>query len=179
MRISRWRITRLMLTSKHRLRCEELNPAVSLIVAVADNGVIGSNGGLPWGIPEDLKRFKSLTLGKPCIMGRKTWDSLPKKPLAGRTNIVITRDPSYHAEGAIFAHSFEEAVEIAAGEQPSEIVIIGGEAIFAAALPMAGRIHLTRIMAAPEGDVFMPAINAAEWQEIRNEGPYESGGLRF
>jgi dihydrofolate reductase len=156
-----------------------LNPTVTLIVAAAENGVIGSNGALPWRIPEDLKRFKRLTLGKPCIMGRKTWDSLPKKPLTGRTNIVLTRDPDYRAGNAIIARSFDEALAIAAREQSDEIAIIGGEAIFAAALPIARRIHLTKIMAAPAGDAFMPAIDTKKWRETKSEGPYESGGLRF
>ena len=89
------------------------------VVAVAENGVIGNKGALPWRIPEDLKRFKALTLGKPCIMGRKTWDSLPKKPLPGRTNIVVTRDPAFRADGAEVAHSFEDALGIAARGSPS------------------------------------------------------------
>ena len=156
-----------------------MSPPVALVVAAAENGVIGFNGALPWRIPEDMKRFKSLTIGKPCIMGRKTWDSLPKKPLPGRMNIVITRDANYHANGALVAHSFDEAIELAAREYPGEIAIIGGEAVFAAALPIAGRIHLTKIMAAPEGDAFMPAIDPAQWQQAKSEGPYESGGLRF
>ena len=155
-----------------------MKPIVALIVAVAENGVIGRNGGLPWRIPEDLKRFKSITLGKPCIMGRKTWDSLPRKPLPGRTNIVITRAPDFRAEGAFVAHSFAEAVALAEREQPSEIAIIGGHAIFAAALPIAGRIHLTKVLADPEGDTVMPAIDPAEWEEKTREGPYGSG-LRF
>ncbi len=156
-----------------------MNPTITLIVAVAKNGVIGNQGALPWRIPEDLKRFKALTLGKPCIMGRKTWDSLPKKPLPGRTNIVLTRDSAFRAKGAEVAHSFDEALGIAARESPPEIMIIGGEAIFVASLPLAQRIELTEVMAAPEGDTFMPPFERAEWRETRREGPYEAGALRY
>ena len=152
---------------------------LTLVVAVAKNGVIGNRGGLPWRIPEDLKRFKALTLGKPCIMGRKTWDSLPKKPLPGRTNIVVTRDSAFRESGAEVAHSFEEALGIAALESPPEIMIIGGAAIFAAMLPLAHRIELTEVLAAPEGDAFMPPLDRAEWQETKREGPHEAGALRY
>jgi dihydrofolate reductase len=152
---------------------------LTLVVAVAENGVIGNKGALPWRIPEDLKRFKALTLGKPCIMGRKTWDSLPKRPLPGRTNIVVTRDSAFRAEGAEVAHSFEEALVIAARGIPAEIMIIGGAAIFAAALPLARRVELTEVMAAPEGDAFMPPFDCAQWQETKREGPYEAGALRY
>jgi dihydrofolate reductase len=146
------------------------------MVAVAENGVIGAKGALPWHIPEDLKRFKALTLGKPLVMGRKTWDSLPRKPLPGRTNIVVTRDVGFHAEGALVVHSVEEALAAAEREQPSEIMVIGGEAIFAAALPHAKRIHWTQIMAPVEGDAFMPEPDPRNWGEVAREGPFESGG---
>ncbi len=153
--------------------------SICLIVAVAENGVIGSKGGLPWRIPEDLKRFKALTLGKPCIMGRRTWDSLPRKPLPGRTNIVVTRDPQFRAEGATLAHSFDEALRLARAESPQEIMVIGGEAIFAAALPIANRIYLTEIAANPEGDAFMPEFDRSEWREISREGPFDAAGLAY
>ena len=153
--------------------------ALTLVVAVAENGVIGNKGALPWRLPEDLKRFKALTLGKPCIMGRKTWDSLPRKPLPGRANIVVTRDHAFRAAGAEIAHSFEDALGIAARGTPDEIMIIGGAAIFAAALPLAQRVELTQIMVAPEGDAFMPAFDRAQWQETKREGPHEAGGLRY
>jgi dihydrofolate reductase len=152
---------------------------LTLVVAVAENGVIGNKGALPWRIPEDLKRFKAITLGKPCIMGRKTWESLPKKPLPGRTNIVVTRDHSFHGEGAEIAHSFEDALDIAARRSLDEIMIIGGEAIFRAALPLAQRIALTEVMAAPQGDAFMPPFDRTEWQETAREGPHEAGTLRY
>jgi dihydrofolate reductase len=152
---------------------------VTLIVAVATNGVIGVKGALPWRLPEDLKRFKALTLGKPIIMGRKTWESLPKKPLPSRTNIVVTRDPAFRAEGALLAYSVEDAIAASEREEPKEIAVIGGEAIFAAALPRASRIHWTEVMASPEGDAFMPPFDLAQWQETAREGPFESGGLRY
>jgi dihydrofolate reductase len=151
---------------------------ITLIVAVAENGVIGAKGGLPWHIPEDLKRFKALTLGKPILMGRKTWDSLPRKPLPGRTNIVVTREPGFHADGAVVAHSIEDALVAAEREQPEEIMVIGGQAIFAATLPRASRIHWTQIIARPEGDAVMPPLDS-NWRETAREGPFESGGLRY
>jgi dihydrofolate reductase len=152
---------------------------LTLIVAVADNGVIGARGALPWHLPEDLKRFKALTLGKPILMGRKTWESLPRKPLPGRTNIVVTRDAGFHADGAVVAHSIEDALVAAERERPEEIIVIGGEAIFAATLPIARRVHRTQIMTRPDGDAFMPPLDSKEWQETAREGPFESGGLRY
>jgi dihydrofolate reductase len=142
---------------------------ISLILARADNGVIGSKGGLPWRLPDDLRRFKSLTMGKPCIMGRKTWESLPKKPLPGRTNIVVTRDRAFAAEGAVAVHSFEEALARAEDENATEIMVIGGAEIFALAMPRADRIHLTEIHATPEGDVRFPAFAPQQWRETARE----------
>ena len=149
---------------------------ISLVVAAAENGVIGHRGALPWRLPEDLKRFKSLTMGKPVIMGRKTWDSLPKKPLPGRTNIVVTRNLDCRAEGALVAHSFADAI---AQANADEIMVIGGEAIFAEALPLAQIVHLTEVAASPECDAFMPPIDRNAWREIAREGPYEADGLRY
>jgi dihydrofolate reductase len=158
-------------------------PPITLIVAVAENGVIGAAGGMPWHLPEDLKRFKALTLGKPVLMGRKTWESLPKKPLPGRTNIVVTRDAGFRADGALVAHSIEDGLTLAAREQPTEIMVIGGAAIFAEVLPRASRIHWTQIMTRPKGDAFMPPLDTKQWRETQSEGPFESasdpGGLRY
>jgi dihydrofolate reductase len=142
---------------------------ISLILARADNGVIGNQGGLPWRLPDDLRRFKALTIGKPCIMGRKTWESLPKKPLPGRTNIVVTRSRAFAAEGAVVVHSFEEARAQAKKENPAEIMVIGGAEIFAAAMSRAARIHLTEIHAAPQGDVRFPAFGPRQWRETARE----------
>jgi dihydrofolate reductase len=152
---------------------------VTLVVAVAANGVIGRNGALPWHLPEDLKRFKQLTLGRPCIMGRRTWDSLPRKPLPGRTNIVLTRDPSFSAPGAVVARDFDEALRRADAEHPQAIMVIGGEAVFAAALPLAKRIELTQIEQHVEGDAVMPAIDASIWHEVKREGPLSRGALSY
>jgi dihydrofolate reductase len=156
-----------------------LSPQVMLVVAVAENGVIGHKGGLPWRIPEDLQRFKALTLGKPCIMGRKTWESLPRKPLPGRTNIVVTRDAGFRAEGVCRASDFEHALQIAAEGDPPEIAVIGGEKIFEAAVPRARRIYLTEVAGRPDGDAHMPPINRDEWRELLRESPRETGGVRY
>ncbi len=152
---------------------------ISLVVAAAENGVIGHRGALPWRIPEDLKRFKALTMGKPVIMGRKTWDSLPRKPLSGRGPISSSRAIRIsETDGAIVAHSFADAIALAKPGE-SEIAVIGGEAIFAAALPLAQTIHLTEVAASPDGDAFMPPIDRTQWREIAREGPYEANGLRY
>ena len=150
---------------------------ISLVVAVAKNGVIGPCNRLPWHIPEDLKRFKTLTMSKPIVMGRKTWDSLPRKPLAGRLNIVITRNPNFRAEGARVAHTFEQAIALA--QPAAEIMVIGGEAIFAAALPVADTIYMTQVASSPAGDAFMPLIDRAHWREAACEGPYDADGLSY
>ena len=152
---------------------------IALVVAASENGVIGAAGTLPWHIPEDLRRFKALTLGKPCIMGRKTWQSLPRKPLPGRTNIVVSRDPAFRAEGARLATDFESALRLAAQENPHEIAVIGGENIFAAALPYAHRIHFTEIAGHIAGDAFMPRFDRSEWRETGRDGPHQSGHLSY
>ena len=146
-----------------------MSARIALVVARASNGIIGAGGGLPWRVPEDLRRFKALTLGKPCIMGRKTWESLPKRPLPGRTNIVVTRDAAFRAEGATLVHSFGEALACAGAEAPEEIAVIGGADIFRAALPHANRIHLTEIHAAFDGDVLMPSFDPRDWREVARE----------
>jgi dihydrofolate reductase len=154
-------------------------PPIVLVVAAAENRVIGDRGRLPWRIPEDLKRFKALTMGRPCIMGRKTWESLPRKPLPGRTNIVVSRDAVYRGEGARVVPDFPAALRVATEEHPAEIAVIGGEQIFAAALPLSHRIELTEVYARPNGDAFMPELNVAEWREIARDGPHEVGGVRY
>ncbi len=153
--------------------------AISFVLARADNGVIGNKGAIPWRIPEDMRRFKALTMGNPIVMGRKTWDSFPKKPLPGRTNIVITRDSTWHAEGAVAVHSLDEALARARAENPAEIAVIGGADIWHLALPHATRIHLTEVHTAPEGDVMMPALDAAVWREAAREDKQAADGLRY
>ena len=150
---------------------------VSLVVAMADNGVIGRDGVLPWRIPEDMRHFKSLTFGKPCIMGRKTWDSLPRKPLPGRENIVVTRDWEFRADGAFVAHSLDEAFAHAQGA--AEICVIGGAGIYKEALPRATRIHLTEVHGSFEGDVALPPFDNTLWRESGREDHATSDGLRY
>jgi dihydrofolate reductase len=152
-------------------------PVIALIVAVAENGVIGRDGKLPWRIPEDMKWFRERTAGRPMIMGRKTWESFPKRPLPGRTNIVITRDASYKAEGAAVVTSLEAALDVARGEAPKEIIVIGGAEIYRAALPLAGRIYLTSVHGESAGDTHFPALNRDEWVETI-WGVYPSSGER-
>jgi dihydrofolate reductase len=142
-------------------------------VARARNGVIGRDGGLPWRLKSDLKLFKATTLGKPVIMGRKTWDSLPKRPLPGRMNIVLTRDGSFEPEGAVVCERFEEAVSIAREQAEDdgaeEVCVIGGAALFALALPKARRMYLTEVEANVAGDVIFPPFEEADWREVRRE----------
>jgi dihydrofolate reductase len=145
---------------------------ISLIVAVALNGVIGRDGKLPWRIPSDLKRFRQLTMGKPVIMGRRTFQSLAK-PLDGRHNIVVTRDPAFVAGGAVAVASFEAALRVARERAQArgvdEIMVIGGAEIYRTALPLANRIYLTRVHAAPDGDTFFPEPDGANWREVVHE----------
>ena len=150
---------------------------VSLVVAMADNGVIGKAGRLPWRIPDDMRRFKALTLGKPCVMGRKTWESLPKKPLPGRLNIVVTREKSYRAEGATVVHSLDEA--LAHAGDADEICIIGGAGIYRAALSRARLVHLTQVHGDIDGDTRMPLFDRTQWRETAREDHATPEGLRF
>lgn len=140
---------------------------VSLIVAVAENGVIGKDNQLPWHLPNDLKYFKNQTWGLPILMGRKTFDSIGK-PLPGRQSIVITRSQDWQHEGVEVVHSVEEAVQKAETLGAKEIFVIGGAEIFATALPQANRIYRTRIHHSFEGDVFLPELNESEWQLVRS-----------
>jgi dihydrofolate reductase len=145
---------------------------ITLVVAVADNGVIGRDGGLPWRLSSDLKTFRRLTMGKPLIMGRRTFQSL-KKPLDGRDNIVVTRDEGFRPAGAIVAPSFPAALaqaERCARERGvDEVMVIGGADIFAEALPLAGRIYKTEVQGSPEGDTLMPKVDWDRWQEVSRE----------
>ena len=134
----------------------------SLVVAVAENGVIGRNNQLPWRLPEDLAYFKRVTMGHPIIMGRRTYESIGR-PLPGRTNIVVTNNRDFEAAGCIVVHSLEEAWK-AAGNA-GEVSIIGGTALFQATLPVADRIHLTEVHANVEGDTFFPHFDRHDWRE--------------
>jgi dihydrofolate reductase len=148
-------------------------PQIALVVARARNGVIGRDGRLPWRLRSDLQWFKANTIGKPCIMGRATWASLPLKPLPGRLNIVLSRDPDFRLEKALVCTTLEEALEVAretaTEDGVSEVAVIGGAAIFAAALPRAKRIYLTEVDADVEGDTYMPAFDETDFVEIRSE----------
>ena len=157
-------------------------PVISLVVARGRNGVIGRDGDLPWRLRSDLQRFKAITIGKPCLMGRKTWESLPLRPLPGRLNLVLTRDQSYEAEGmakgALVCATLDEAIEIAREtaeeDNVDEICIIGGTALFEAALPRARRLYVTEVDAAPQGDARFPDFDPADWTEVSSE-PHEAG----
>jgi dihydrofolate reductase len=145
---------------------------VSAVVAASDNGVIGRDGGLPWHVSSDLKLFKEITLGKPVIMGRRTWESLPRQPLPGRRNIVITRNADYVAEGAEIVRSVDEALAACEGEP--EVSIIGGGQVYAQAMDRTDRIYLTRIHLEVEGDTFLPEFPADEWEEVERRA-FEKG----
>jgi dihydrofolate reductase len=142
-------------------------------VARARNGVIGLNGGLPWRLKSDLAIFRELTMGKPIVMGRKTWDSLPRRPLPGRTNIVLSRDGRFEPKGAVACEDFQEAVQIgrdqAREDGVDEICVIGGAALFEIALPRARRLYLTEVEAEPEGDVGFPLFDETAWTEVRRD----------
>ena len=146
---------------------------LALVVARARNGVIGRDGTLPWRLKSDMAWFKANTLGKPVIMGRKTWESLPRRPLPGRTNIVLSRDLSFETQGALVCENFSEGLQIAreqaADDGVDEVCVIGGAALFEAALPKAKRIYLTEVLADVDGDVTFPAFDEAAWTEVSRE----------
>lgn len=151
-------------------------PEIVLVVAVADNGVMGADGGMPWHLSADFRRVKALTMGKPLVMGRKTFDSLPGI-LPGRRHIVITRDASWQADGAERADSLEQALDLANAPQ---IIIFGGAQIYARALPLADRIEWTEVHARPEGDTYFPDFDRSEWTEtFRESHPADSQSPAF
>ena len=159
---------------------------VVLIVAVADNGVIGAGGTIPWRLKTDLQRFKALTLGKPVVMGRKTFVSL-RRPLPGRTNIVVTRDANFRSAGAVVTTSLTAARAVATGDAlrrlATEIAVIGGAEIYAQWMDYADRLEITEVHARPAGDTYFAAIDAAKWEEVarvRNSaGPDDSADFSF
>lgn len=152
--------------------------ALHLIYARAANGVIGRNNQLPWHLPEDMAHFKALTQGCPVVMGRKTWDSLPPRfrPLPGRTNIVVTRQTDWQAEGALRASSLAQALQLAA--DAPVVWVIGGAQIYAEALPAAAVVEVTEIAADFEGDAFAPALGP-EWREAARSDHTSATGLPF
>jgi dihydrofolate reductase len=157
---------------------------ISLIVAVAEGGVIGHKGGLPWHLSADLRYFKRTTMGHPLVMGRKTWDSIGR-PLPGRENIVITRRPDFAPAGVHVCHDLDPAVALAEGfaqrDRVDEIMVIGGAQIFDAVLPRADRIYLTEIHATFPGDVFFAAPDLARWRETSRSERHtdERSGLDY
>ncbi len=145
---------------------------IALIVAAAENGVIGRNNALPWDIPADLQYFKRTTMGKPILMGRKTFESIGR-PLPGRTNIVISANPEYRADGVRVVSSLDEAValaeDIALIDGATELMVIGGAQIYAAALARAARIYMTEVHAEVHGDAFLPPLDVSAWREVSRE----------
>jgi dihydrofolate reductase len=159
----------------------------SLVAAVAKNGVIGAGGGLPWRLSSDLKRFRSVTLGKPVVMGRRTWDSIGR-PLAGRTNIVVSRSASAEPGGEMFwVNTLDSAMalarQIAERTGAEEICVIGGGDIFAETIDQADRLYVTHVMAEPTGETYFPAIDPVVWRPVRREvmprGANDSADMEF
>ncbi|WP_298377931.1 dihydrofolate reductase [Azospirillum sp.] len=152
---------------------------ITLVVAAATNGVIGKDGVLPWDLPSDLKRFKELTLGKPILMGRKTWDSLPRRPLPGRDNLVVSRTQGTGPrDGAQWFRDHASALDWARKAGAAELCVIGGAALFADLIPLADRVHLTRIDHIIDGDAVLPPLGDG-WIERWSSPPQEENGLRF
>ena len=143
---------------------------IVLSVAVAENGVIGAGGTIPWRLKSDMQRLKAMTIGKSVVMGRKTFESIPRRPLPGRTNIVVTRDAAYRAAGAVVTTSFADAKAIATGDAlrrfATEIAIIGGAEIYAQWMDDADRLEITEVHASPEGDTRFATIDAKVWEEV-------------
>lgn len=152
---------------------------VSLVAAVARGGVIGRDGGIPWRLPEDVERFKSLTTGHPVVMGRRTWDSLPNRfrPLPRRRNVVVTRNVGWRADGAERAGSVEEALALLADEE--QVFVIGGAEVYRAALPHADELALTEIDLDAEGDTFFPEWDRSAYEETEREDHVSADGTRF
>lgn len=160
--------------------------AVVLLAAVAENGVIGRDNALPWRLKSDLQRFRALSIGKPVVMGRKTYRSIGK-PLPGRTNIVVTRDPNFRAEGVVVAMSVDAALEAARDDArrrgANEIMVIGGTEIFTQTMGLADRLEITHVHARPAGDTFFPAIDPKRWREAARSdhpaGPQDDAAVSF
>ncbi len=140
---------------------------ISIIVAVSDDWGIGRGNELLWHIPEDMKRFKSLTMGKAVIMGKKTWESLPRKPLKGRKNIVLTDDPHDLIEGAVTAYSIEDAIRKCGNDE--EVFIIGGGSVYRQFVALAGRLYITHVHKKAPADVYFPEIDGSIWKTVEKE----------
>jgi len=157
-------------------------PLLSLIAAVARNGVIGAGGAIPWRIPTDLQRFKASTMGKPLIMGRKTFDSIGA-PLPGRRTIVVTRDARWSRDGVAVARDLEAALALSRAAKSEEIMVAGGAEIYAATIGLADRLHITEIDLSPDGDAYFPEIDARLWRVAKSmpgfRGPRDEAEFRF
>jgi dihydrofolate reductase len=159
---------------------------IVLMVAVADNGVIGSGGAIPWRLKTDQQRLKAMTMDKPVVMGRKTFLSL-RRPLPGRTNIVVTRDAGFRAAGAVVTTSLADALMVATGDalrrSAAEIAVIGGAEIYAQSMAFADRLEITEVHARPEGDTYLAAIDFADWEEVarvrNSSGPDDSADFSY
>ncbi len=160
---------------------------IVLIVAVADNGVIGAGNAIPWRLKTDQRRLKAITLGKPIVMGRKTFLSLPRRPLPGRTNIVVTRDAAFRAAGAVVTISLSEALATARADalrrSVAEIAVIGGAEIYAQCMELADRLDVTEVHASPDGETRFPPIDSTSWQEVSRidhpAGPDDSAAFSY
>jgi len=152
---------------------------VALVAAVARGGVIGRDSGIPWRLPEDMQRFRTLTMGHPVVMGRRTWESLPDqfRPLPGRGNVVVTRNSDWSAQGADRAGSIEDALRLLEGEDT--VFVIGGGEIYAAALPSADELLLTEIDAEIEGDTYFPDWDPDDFEEVARERHVSSDGVGY
>ena len=155
-------------------------PNLSIIVAIAQNGAIGKDNDLLWHLSSDLKRFKKLTTGHPVVMGRRTWDSLPKKPLPGRQNIVMTNNPDFKAEGAEVIHSINDLFKLLK-DCDDEVFVMGGAAIYQALLPFTNRLYITRVYRDYEADVYFPTIDMSEFTLVKLGEPMqdEESGLDY
>lgn len=149
---------------------------ISVIAAMAKNRAIGINNTLPWHLPEDLKHFKTLTMGHHIIMGRKTYESIGR-PLPGRTTVIVTRDPNYRMEGCLSANSIDAAIAVCAGDD--EIFFVGGAELYAQVINRADRLYITEIQADYAGDAFFPAFEAASWRETAREAHVSAAGLGY
>ena len=161
-------------------------PIIALVVAMGENRAIGRGGSLPWRLHSDMRYFRKITMGKPIVMGRLTYMSLPRV-LDGRLNIVLTRNAAFEAPGAVMAYTLKEALEVARREARrtgvDEIMVIGGANVFGAILPQAGRIYLTEVRAAPDADTWFPELDRREWREVSREdhapGPKDDHAFSF
>jgi dihydrofolate reductase len=159
---------------------------IVLIVAVADNGVIGAGGAIPWRLKTDQQRLKAMTINRPVVMGRKTFLSL-RRPLPGRTNIVVTRDPNFRGAGAVVTTSLAAALMVATGDalrrSATEIAVIGGAEIYAQWMDIADRLEITEVHARPEGDTYFAAVELADWEEVararNSSGPDDSADFSY